>query len=93
MNKFIKQVVNSVAVQAAVYAVTEGGKVIWPKAKEAFNKVVNKVESGVTLQTTNRDFKNTIKNTEEQLKERLSAAEKFNREKKKGTETPSKPEA
>ena len=72
MNKFLKQVVNSVAVQAAVYAVTEGGKVIWPKAKVMFNKVVSKVESGVSSTKNTSEFTQTLKNTEVKLKEQLS---------------------
>mgnify|MGYP003394015598 CR=1 FL=1 len=72
MNKFLKQVVNSVAVQAAVYVVTEGSKVIWPKAKSAFNKAVNKVESGVMQKKHSSEFTEVIKNTESKLKEELA---------------------
>lgn len=72
MNKFLKQVVNSVAVQAAVYAVTEGSKVIWPKAKKAFDKVVNKVDTALPNKTNSSEFTQTIKNTESKMKEELA---------------------
>lgn len=68
MNKFVKQVLNSVAVQAAVYAVTEGGKLILPKAKAALVRV------GETMHTlkSKSELNTVIKNTENKLEKELA---------------------
>ena len=71
MNKFIKQVVNSVAVQAAAYAVTEGSKVIWPKAKKFFQQVVDKTDEQIKVTKTKMEFAEVIKNTKDELERQI----------------------
>lgn len=67
MSDFVKKVVNSVAVQTAAFAVTEGGKVLWPKVKEAFNKAMNKADDVVKTTKTKSEFEETIKNTKNEF--------------------------
>lgn len=72
MNKFLKQVVNSVAVQAAAYAVTEGSKVVWPKAKKVWKKMVEKTNEGVSTAKNKAEFATVIKNTEKEYKRQVA---------------------
>ena len=70
MSKFIKQVVNSVAVQAAAYAVTEGVKVIGPKARQFFKRATDAVGDGVQTVKSKAEFSDVLKNTEKNLRKR-----------------------
>lgn len=76
MSDFVKKVVNSVAVQTSVFAITEGGKVAWPKIKRAFRKMMDKADSVVNTQKVASEFSETIENTKRDLEERVRQQKK-----------------
>lgn len=63
MKKFLKQVGNIVAVQAAAGAATELGKAVLPKLKEKVKSLLDKADELNKAKETRKDLSNLVKNS------------------------------